>query len=50
MAGAVEAGAVAAEAQEAAVEAEGVLEEVLEGVDLQAAPPQQPEIHADRPA
>lgn len=47
---AVVAGAVAVEAQEEAAGAEEGVEEVLEEADLQAGPPQQPEIHADRPA
>lgn len=47
---AVAAGAVVAAAQEAAAGAEGGVEAVLEEADLQAGPPQQPEIHADRPA
>lgn len=38
------------EAQEEAAGAEGALEEVLQEEDLQAGPPQQPVIHADRPA
>lgn len=47
---AVEAEAAAAEAQEEAAGAEGAVEEALEEEDLQAGPPQQPVIHADRPA
>ncbi len=50
MEAAVEAEAAAAEGQEEAAGAEEALEEVLQEEDLQAGPPQQPVIHADRPA
>lgn len=49
MVAAVEAEAAAVEAQEEAAGAEGAVEEALEE-DLLAGPPQQPVIHADRPA
>ncbi len=46
----MEAEAAAAEGQEEAAGAEEALEEALQEEDLQAGPPQQPVIHADRPA